>query len=58
MRRQQRRLGCGITATAVASGVARIDPRARIRAHGRTTLTVDVERLHFVNPETGLALGG
>jgi multiple sugar transport system ATP-binding protein len=47
----------GITATEMASGVARIDPRARIRAHGRTAFTVDVERLHFFDPETGLALG-
>jgi multiple sugar transport system ATP-binding protein len=46
----------GITATEVASGVARIDPRAKIRAHGRTVLTVDVERLHFFDPETGLAM--
>jgi hypothetical protein len=37
--------------------VARIDPRAKIRAHGRTTFTVDVERLHFFDPETGLAIG-
>jgi hypothetical protein len=27
-------------------------------AHGRTVFTVDVERLHFFDPETGLALGG
>jgi multiple sugar transport system ATP-binding protein len=47
----------GITATQVASGVARIDPRAKIRAHGRTVFTVDVEGLHFFDPETGLALG-
>jgi hypothetical protein len=38
------------------AGVARIDPRAKIRAHGRTVLTVDVERLHFFDPETGLAI--
>jgi multiple sugar transport system ATP-binding protein len=47
----------GITATAVASGVARIDPRAKIRAHGHAVFTVDVERLHFFDPETGLAIG-
>jgi len=47
----------GITATEVASGVARIDPRARVRAHGRAVFTVDVERLHFFDPETGLAIG-
>jgi hypothetical protein len=47
----------GVTATEVASGVARVGPRARVRAHGRAELTVDVERLHFFDPETGLAIG-
>jgi hypothetical protein len=37
--------------------VARIDPRARVRTHGRAVFTVDVERLHFFDPETGLAIG-
>jgi len=47
----------GVTATEAASGVARIEPRARVRAHGRAVLTVDVQRLYFFDPETGLALG-
>jgi hypothetical protein len=45
-----------IVATAVASGVARIDPRARIRPHTPAVLAVDVERLHFFDPASGLAI--
>jgi hypothetical protein len=37
--------------------VARIGPRARVRAHGRAVFTVDVERLHFFDPATGVAIG-
>jgi multiple sugar transport system ATP-binding protein len=45
-----------IVAAAAASGVARIDPRARIRPHTPAVLAVDVERLHFFDPATGLAI--
>ncbi len=45
-----------IVAATVASGVARIDPRARIRPHTPAVLAVDVERLHFFDPATGLAI--
>jgi multiple sugar transport system ATP-binding protein len=45
-----------IVAAAVATGVARIDPRATIRPHAPAVLVVDVERLHFFDPATGLAI--
>ena len=45
-----------IVAAAAASGVARIDPRARIRPHTPAVLAVDVERLHFFDPATVLAI--
>ena len=43
-------------ATTVASGVARVDPRATIHAHAPAALAVNVERLHFFDPATGLAI--
>ena len=46
-----------IVAATVASGVARVDPRATIRAHAPAVLAVDVERLHFFDPATGTAIG-
>ena len=45
-----------IVAATVASGVARVDPRARIRPHAPAVLAVDVERLHFFDPATGTAI--
>ena len=45
-----------IVAAAVASGVARVDPRATIRPHAPAVLAVDVERLHFFDPASGLAI--
>ena len=45
-----------IVAATVASGVARVDPRATIRAHAPAVLAVDVERLHFFDPATGTAI--
>ena len=45
-----------IVAASVAEGVARIDPRSAIRTRGRATFGVDVERLHFFDPETGAAI--
>ena len=41
---------------AVASGVSRVDPRARVSAGELVTFAVDVEALHFFDPETGAAL--
>ena len=40
----------------VPGGIARVDPRARVVAGERVTFTVDVERLHFFDPKTGVAL--
>ena len=45
-----------IVAAAVASGVARVDPRAAIRPHARRCWQVNVERLHFFDPATGAAI--
>jgi multiple sugar transport system ATP-binding protein len=46
-----------IVAASVTEGVARIDPRARIQPRERTVFAVDVERLHYFDPDTGLAVG-
>jgi multiple sugar transport system ATP-binding protein len=45
-----------IAGTAVGKGVARVDPRVRVVAGERLPLSVDVARLHFFDPATGLAL--
>jgi multiple sugar transport system ATP-binding protein len=45
-----------IVAGTVASGVARVDPRATIRPHAPAVLTVDVDRLHFFDPATGTVI--
>jgi len=45
-----------IAGAAVGKGVARVDPRVRVVAGERITLAVDVARLHFFDPDTGLAL--
>jgi multiple sugar transport system ATP-binding protein len=45
-----------IVAATVASGVARIDPRAAVRPHAPAVLAVDIERLHFFDPATGMAI--
>jgi multiple sugar transport system ATP-binding protein len=42
--------------TAAGKGVARIDPRTRVAPGERITLAVDVERLHFFDPDTGQTL--
>jgi multiple sugar transport system ATP-binding protein len=47
-----------IVAASVAEGVARIDPRSVIRARSRAVFAVDVERLHFFDPDTGAAIAG
>jgi multiple sugar transport system ATP-binding protein len=39
------------------NGVARLDPRAAVRPGERVTFQVDVNRLHFFDPDTGLAIG-
>jgi hypothetical protein len=39
-----------------ATGVARVDPRAKVVAGERVTLEVDLEHLHFFDPETRAAL--
>jgi multiple sugar transport system ATP-binding protein len=45
-----------IVAASVAQGVARIDPRARIQSRDRAVFSVDVERMHFFDPDTGDAI--
>jgi multiple sugar transport system ATP-binding protein len=45
-----------IIAASVAEGVARIDPRSEIRARDRTVFGVDVERIHFFDPDSGTAI--
>jgi multiple sugar transport system ATP-binding protein len=45
-----------IVAASVSEGVARIDPRSAIPGRGRTVFGVDVERLHFFDPDTGDAI--
>jgi multiple sugar transport system ATP-binding protein len=45
-----------IVAASVSEGVARVDPRSAIRSRGRTVFGVDVERLHFFDPDTGDAI--
>ena len=39
------------------NGVARLDPRAVVRPGERVTFRVDPDRLHFFDPDTGLAIG-
>ena len=39
------------------NGVARLDPRAMVRPGDRVTFRVDPSRLHFFDPDTGLAIG-
>jgi multiple sugar transport system ATP-binding protein len=38
--------------------VARLDPRATVRESDRIELAVDTRRMHFFDPETGLAIYG
>jgi multiple sugar transport system ATP-binding protein len=45
-----------IVSASVTEGVARIDPRAEIQPRQRAVLAVDVERLHYFDPATGLAI--
>jgi multiple sugar transport system ATP-binding protein len=40
------------------NGVARVDPRAFVRAGNRITFAVDPFRLHFFDPDTGAAVSG
>jgi multiple sugar transport system ATP-binding protein len=44
-------------ADAVDAGVARVAPRATVRAEQRTTFAVDAEWLHFFDPDSGAAVG-
>jgi multiple sugar transport system ATP-binding protein len=47
----------GILAGGAPNGVARVDPRAAVRAGTRVTFAVDPARLHFFDPDTGHAIG-
>ena len=46
----------GIVAAGAPNGVARLDPRSAIRAGTRVMFSVDTERLHFFDPDTGQAI--
>jgi multiple sugar transport system ATP-binding protein len=47
----------GLLAASAPNGVARLDPRAAVRAGTRVTFAVDAARLHFFDPDTGKAIG-
>jgi multiple sugar transport system ATP-binding protein len=47
-----------IAGASAAEGVARVDPRVSMAPGDRVTLTVEVDRLHFFDAETGDAIGG
>jgi multiple sugar transport system ATP-binding protein len=46
-----------IAGASSTEGVARLDPRVRIAVGDQLALTVDVDRLHFFDAETGDAIG-
>jgi len=46
----------GLLAGYAHNGAARLDPRAGVRPGGRVTFRVDTERLHFFDPDTGIAI--
>jgi hypothetical protein len=48
----------GILVASAPNGVARLDPRAGVRAGERITFWVDPGRLHFFDPDTGHAITG
>jgi multiple sugar transport system ATP-binding protein len=48
--------GEGISGAPVANGVARVGPRGRVAAGERLTFSVEVESLHFFDPQSGLAI--
>jgi multiple sugar transport system ATP-binding protein len=47
----------GLLGASAPNGVARLDPRAAVRAGTRVTFAVDAARLHFFDPDTGKAIG-
>jgi multiple sugar transport system ATP-binding protein len=46
----------GLLADSEPNGVARLDPRSAIKAGTKVTFSVDTERLHFFDPDTGRAI--
>jgi multiple sugar transport system ATP-binding protein len=46
----------GLLAGYAHNGAARLDPRAGVRPGQRVTFRVDTERLHFFDPDTGIAI--
>ena len=42
--------------TAAGEGVARVDPRAPVKAGERFTFAIDTDRMQFFDPDTGLAI--
>jgi multiple sugar transport system ATP-binding protein len=47
-----------ILAASAPNGVARVDPRAGVRAGRRVTFAIEPARLHFFDPDTGHAVTG
>ena len=45
-------------AHAATSGWRRSAPRSRVRPGDQVEIAIDAERLHFFDPETGLAIRG
>lgn len=45
-----------IVVGSVAEGVARVDPRSGIGARARAVFGVDVQRIHFFDPDSGAAI--
>ncbi len=46
-----------IAGASATEGVARLDPRVRVAVGDQLALTVDVDRLHFFDAETGDTIG-
>ncbi len=46
----------GLLADSEPNGVARVGPRSQIRAGSKVEFSVDTERLHFFDPDTGRAI--
>jgi multiple sugar transport system ATP-binding protein len=43
--------------TSAGDGIALVDARAQVKAGDRASFAVDTERMHFFDPESGLAIG-
>jgi multiple sugar transport system ATP-binding protein len=45
-----------VVAAAMAEGVARVDPRSKMKVGSKALFAVDVERLHYFDRDSGLAI--